>query len=142
MTEADRALLSAALQAQEQAHCPFSRYPVGAAVRTTQGVLFSGCNVESASFSLTCCAERVAVFKAVSEGYKDLEACAIVTVEGKPAPPCGACRQVLFEFGRDMRIVLGNPSGEVRILSLNDLLPEGFTPEQLLERSEAAELND
>ena len=142
VTEADRALLSAALQAQEQAHCPFSRYPVGAAVRTTQGVLFSGCNVESASFSLTCCAERVAVFKAVSEGHKDLEACAIVTVEGKPAPPCGACRQVLFEFGRDMRIVLGNPSGEVRILSLNDLLPEGFTPEQLLERSEAAELND
>ena len=142
VTDDDRALLSAALEAQQQAYCPFSRYPVGAAVRTTDGDIFTGCNVESASFSLTCCAERVAVFKAVSEGKPKLKACAIVTVEGNPAPPCGACRQVLFEFGRDMRIVLGNPAGEVRILQLNDLLPDGFTPEQLLERSEAAENTD
>ena len=139
VTDADRKLLEAALEAQKQAHCPFSRYPVGAAVRTTDGELFTGCNVESASFSLTCCAERVAVFKAVSEGKPKLEACAIVTVEGKPAPPCGACRQVLFEFGQNMRIVLGNPSGEVRILELFDLLPEGFTAEQLLKRAEQTE---
>lgn len=139
VTEDDRKLLEAALDAQKQAHCPFSRYPVGAAVRTVDGELFSGCNVESASFSLTCCAERVAVFKAVSEGKPKLEACAIVTIEGKPAPPCGACRQVLFEFGQNMRIVLGNPDGEVRILQLIDLLPEGFTAEQLLERAERTE---
>jgi len=134
VTETDRTLLKAALSAQGRAHAPFSGYPVGAAVRTSDGQIFSGCNVESASFSLTCCAERVAVFKAVSEGQKDIEACAIVTIEGTPAPPCGACRQVLYEFGRDMRIVLGNPDGEVRILRLTDLLPEGFTPDQLLPR--------
>jgi len=142
VTAEDRSLLTAALEAQKQAHCPFSRYPVGSAVRTADGSIFTGCNVESASFSLTCCAERVAVFKAVSEGHKEIVACSIATVEGKPAPPCGACRQVLFEFGRHMRIVLGNPVGEVRILQLVDLLPEGFTPEQLLSRAEAVDKND
>ena len=138
VTEEDRDLLKAALLAQKRAHCPFSRYPVGAAVRTEDGTIVTGCNVESASFSLTCCAERVAVFKAVSEGHKRITACSIVTMEGKPAPPCGACRQVLYEFGRDIRIILGNPEGEVRILSLEMLLPEGFTAEQLLERAEGA----
>lgn len=142
VTDDDRALLEAALEAQTKAHCPFSRYPVGAAIRTRGGRLYSGCNVESASFSLTCCAERVAVFKAVSEGHKEIDACAIVTVEGTPAPPCGACRQVLYEFGPSMRIVLGNPSGEVRVLSLSDLLPEGFTPDQLLDRSKALDEDD
>ena len=142
MTEEDRELLNAALLAQKQAHCPFSRYPVGSAVRTEDGTLVTGCNVESASFSLTCCAERVAVFKAVSEGHKRITACSIVTVEGTPAPPCGACRQVLFEFGGDIRIVLGNPEGEMRILSLGTLLPEGFTADQLLERSEGAKSAD
>ena len=140
--EADRVLLQAALDAQEQAYCPFSKYPVGSAVRTVEGKIFTGCNVESASFSLTCCAERVAVFKAVSEGYRSIEACSIVTVEGKPAPPCGACRQVLFEFGGDLRIVLGNPAGEVRILSLGQLLPEGFTAEQIPSLSGGVDTND
>ena len=139
VTNEDRELLSAALVAQKEAHCPFSRYPVGSAVRTEDGTIVTGCNVESASFSLTCCAERVAVFKAVSEGHKRIVACSIVTVEGKPAPPCGARRQVLFEFGGDIRIVLGNPEGEVRIVSLAALLPEGFTAEQLLKRSEGVE---
>ncbi len=135
VTDDDRALLAAALASQQSAHCPFSGYPVGAAVRTTDGVIFGGCNVESASFSLTCCAERVAVFKAVSEGHCEITACAIVTVEGTPAPPCGACRQVLWEFGGDIRIVLGNPEGDVRILSLANLLPEGFTGEKLAGRT-------
>jgi cytidine deaminase len=139
VTDQDRDLLRAALEAQSRAHAPFSRYPVGAAVRTVGDRVFSGCNVESASFSLTCCAERVAVFKAVSEGYKQIESCAIVTVEGTPAPPCGACRQVLFEFGPTMRIILGNPEGEVRTLMLSELLPEGFTPAQLLARMDETE---
>jgi len=142
VTEDDQRLLESALEAQKQAHCPFSKYPVGSAVRTAEGRIFSGCNVESASFSLTCCAERVAVFKAVSEGYKNIVACSIVTIEGTPAPPCGACRQVLYEFGGDMRIVLGNPSGEVRILSLGELLPDGFTSDQLLSRAEAVDKID
>jgi len=139
VTEEDRALLAAALDAQSRAYCPFSRYPVGAAVRTACGKVYTGCNVESASFSLTCCAERVAVFKAVSDGYRDLVACSIVTSDRTPAPPCGACRQVLYEFGRSMRIVLGNPEGEVRISQISDLLPDGFTPEHLLSRTEVAE---
>jgi cytidine deaminase len=142
VTADDRALLEAAVAAQQRAHCPFSRYPVGAAVRTVQGAVFSGCNVESASFSLTCCAERVAVFKAVSEGHKAIAACAIVTSDGKPAAPCGACRQVLYEFGPEMRIVLGNPSGEIRIMNLADLLPEGFSQEHLLSHSGDADCCD
>ena len=132
VTKADRELLTAALRAQENAYCPFSKYPVGSAVRTPEGLIFTGCNVESASFSLTCCAERVAVFKAVSEGYQRVEACAIATVDGIPAPPCGACRQVLWEFGGDLRVVLGNPEGEIRILTLSELIPEGFTSEKLI----------
>ena len=139
VTPDDLSLLEAALDAQTRAHCPFSQYPVGAAVRTAGGIVYTGCNVESASFSLTCCAERVAIFKAVSDGHTDIAACAIVTVEGKPAPPCGACRQVLYEFGPSMRILLGNPGGDVRVLELSQLLPEGFTQEQLLSRSEATE---
>ena len=142
VTQADRELLEAALEAQKQAYCPFSRYPVGAAVRTPEGEVYTGCNVESASFSLTCCAERVAVFKGVSEGRRKFEACAIATVDGKPATPCGACRQVLFEFGQNMRIVLGNPDGEIRVLELHDLIPEGFSVEQLMEHSHPAGESD
>ena len=136
VTDADRELLDAALDAQERAHCPFSCYPVGAAVRTESGQVYSGCNIESASFSLTCCAERVALFKAVSDGHKQIKSCSIVTVDGTPAPPCGACRQLLSEFGSNMRIILGNPDGDVRILQLGELFPEGFTSEQLLERAD------
>ena len=136
VTDEDRELLAVALDAQVRAHCPFSRYPVGAAVRTATGKVYSGCNIESASFSLTCCAERVALFKAVSDGHKRIMSCSIVTVDGTPAPPCGACRQLLSEFGSNMRIVLGNPDGDVRILKLDDLFPEGFTSEQLLERAD------
>jgi len=139
VTDDDRAILEAAIEAQKAAYCPFSKYPVGSTVRTEDGTLFSGCNVENASFSLTCCAERVAVFKAVSEGHKRITACAIVTKEEEPAPPCGACRQVLWEFGRDMRVVLGNAEGQVRIMSLGELLPGGFTPEQVLDREESSD---
>ncbi len=136
VSDDDRELLVAALDAQKRAHCPFSCYPVGAAVRTRSGAVYSGCNIESASFSLTCCAERVALFKAVSEGHKEITACSIVTVDGVPAPPCGACRQLLCEFGSNMRIVLGNPEGEVRIMNLGQLFPEGFTSGHLLERAD------
>jgi cytidine deaminase len=134
VTEQDLALLEAARVAQGFAHAPFSKYPVGAAVLTEDGTTYTGCNVESASFSLTCCAERVAVFKAVSEGKKKIVACAIVTDEEVPAAPCGACRQVLYEFGADMRILLGGGDGACRVLTLAELLPEGFDPEQVLSR--------
>ncbi len=122
------------MAAQAHAHAPFSDYPVGAAVRTQSGKVYTGCNVENASFSLTCCAERVAVFKAVSEGNREIVACAIVTDERVPAPPCGACRQVLHEFGPTMRIILGDGGDAVRIMSLAQLLPEGFSADQVLSR--------
>jgi len=134
VTEEDRALIAAAEATKNHAHAPFSRYPVGAAVRTSSGHTFTGCNVENASFSLTCCAERVAVFKAVSEGKREIVACAIVTDEAGPIPPCGACRQVLHEFGPEMRIVLGDGAGNVRIMTLSELLPEGFSAAQVLDR--------
>jgi cytidine deaminase len=129
VTEEDRELLKAALLAQKQAHCPFSRYPVGSAVRTQDGTIVTGCNVESASFSLTCCAERVAVFKAVSEGHKRITACSIVTLEGKPAPPCGACRQVLAEFAKQLPIVLVDTeqNNATREVDLETLLPDPFS---------------
>jgi cytidine deaminase len=134
VTRADQVLLDAAIAVQNKAHAPFSNYPVGAAVRTVDGTIFVGVNVESASFSLTCCAERVALFTAVSAGHGQIDACAIVTAEAVPAAPCGACRQVLSEFGVDIRIVLGNAKGDVRIAALNDLLPESFTAAQVLTR--------
>lgn len=134
VTEQDLALLEAARVAQGFAHAPFSKYPVGAAVLTEDGTIYTGCNVESASFSLTCCAERVAVFKAVSEGRTKIVACAIVTDEEVPAAPCGACRQVLHEFGVDMRILLGDGGAARRVMTLAELLPEGFDPEQVLSR--------
>ena len=134
VTKEDTELLAAARKAQAYAHAPFSKYPVGAAILTSEGEVFTGCNVESASFSLTCCAERVAVFKAVSEGQTEIVACAIVTNETVPAPPCGACRQVLHEFGREMRILLGDGGSTVRVMTLAELLPEGFDPEQVLSR--------
>ncbi|MEC8192729.1 MAG: cytidine deaminase [Myxococcota bacterium] len=135
VTDKDRALLEQAFAVQANAHAPFSNYPVGSAVRTEDGTVFTGCNVESASFSLTCCAERVAVFKAVSEGHTRMMSCAIVTIEDEPALPCGACRQVLWEFGGDLRIVLGNAAGKTRVLQLADILPGGFTAAQLPDRN-------
>ena len=135
VTPEDLALLDAAIAVQQHAHAPFSSYPVGSAVRTVDGTVFSGVNVESASFSLTCCAERVALCTAVSAGHKEIVSCAIVTDEEVPAAPCGACRQLLSEFGRNMRLVMGNGSGNVRIAFLGDLLPESFTADQVLSRT-------
>ncbi len=126
-------LLRAARSVRQRAHAPFSGFLVGAAVQTADGSILSGCNVEISSYSHTCCAERVAVFKAVSEGHRDIVACAVITDTEPAATPCGACRQVLHDFGPDMLIILANVQGELRELSLKTLLPEGFTAEQVLE---------
>lgn len=128
----DAELLEAALAAREQAWAPYSGYRVGAALRSADGTVFTGCNVEVASFSHTCCAERIAVFKAVSEGHRDLRAVAIATADDPPATPCGACRQVLREFCEDMPVWLVNPEGRVLSAMLSDLLPGAFSAERLL----------
>jgi cytidine deaminase len=120
------AFLSAARAARENSYAPHSRFRVGAAVRSASGRIFSGCNIESGSYGLGACAERVAVLKAVSEGERDLKAVAVVTDADTPTPPCGACRQILGEFCGDVEIVLANMKGDVEVHRLSSLLPRPF----------------
>jgi cytidine deaminase len=119
-------LLDAARAAREQAFAPFSGFKVGAALETADGRVVTGCNVENATYGLTVCAERVAVFKAVSEGHRHFVRVAVVADTEAPTPPCGACRQILWEFGGDLEVILGNLAGEKARHSLKDLLPHPF----------------
>jgi cytidine deaminase len=125
MAEYD-ALILAAKQARENAHAPFSDFRVGAALRAISGRIYTGCNVESASYGLTCCAERTAIFKAVSEGERGFEAIAVVTDTDALTPPCGACRQIIWEFCGDVPVVLANLKGKVELESAAKLLPRPF----------------
>lgn len=130
LTDLDLAAL--ARQARERAYAPYSGFAVGAALLGRSGQVFTGCNVENAAYPLCTCAERTAVTKAVSEGEREFEAIAVVTAIG--ATPCGACRQILREFGGpagDLRVIVADTSGHVRTFTIAELLPEGFTPEQL-----------
>jgi cytidine deaminase len=119
-------LIDAARAARLHAHAPFSRFLVGAALQTADGRIISGCNCESASYGLTICAERVAVFKALSEGIRTASRIAVVADTVEPTPPCGACRQWLWEFGGDMEVILANLEGEKGRFRMKDLLPLAF----------------
>ena len=119
-------LIKAARAARENAYVPYSKFKVGAAVLSKSGKIFVGCNVENASYGLTNCAERTAIFTAVSAGETDLTALAVVADTIGPTAPCGSCRQVMAEFGIS-KIVLCNVKGESRVVSLDDLLPYSFT---------------
>ncbi len=120
-------LIHKALEARQCAYAPYSNYPVGAALLSTSGKVFTGCNVESAAYPTSMCAERVAVFKAVSEGEREFSAIAVVTTNG--GTPCGACRQVLAEFGLDTRVLIADTSGELKQeATLAELLPGAFGP--------------
>ena len=112
MAEYD-ALIAAAKQARENAHAPFSNFRVGAALRAKSGRTFTGCNVENATLGLTCCAERVAIFKAVSEGERGFDAIAVVADTDTLTPPCGACRQIIWEFCGDVPVILANLKDKV-----------------------------
>jgi cytidine deaminase len=125
MSEYD-ALILAAKQARENAHAPFSDFRVGAAIRAKSGRVYTGCNVESASYGLTCCAERTAIFKAVSEGERGFEAIVVVTDTDALTPPCGACRQIIWEFCGDVPVILANLKGKVERESAAKLLPRPF----------------
>jgi cytidine deaminase len=122
-------LIARAALARENAYAPYSEYPVGAALLTRSGKIYLGANVENASYSLTVCAERIAIFKAVSEGEREFEALAVVTSNG--GSPCGACRQVLREFAPDLRIYIADAEGNHRRTSVSELLPDSFGPEFL-----------
>jgi cytidine deaminase len=119
-----KALIDAAREARANAHAPYSHYRVGAAVEGASGRVFAGCNVENASYGLTMCAERVAICTAVAAGETAILALAVVTEDG--ATPCGACRQMLLEFGVEARVYVARGDGSYRTTSLNALLPEAF----------------
>ncbi|MDO4799707.1 MAG: cytidine deaminase [Bacillota bacterium] len=120
-----RELLEAAYQAAENAYVPYSDYPVGAAILTTDGRVFTGCNVENSSYGATICAERVAATKAVSEGSAKFRAIAVVSKSKQFTPPCGVCRQFLSEFSEDLEFVFDD-EGEILLYHMNDLLPYSF----------------
>src|ERR1700756_5079614 len=125
MSEHD-ALIAAATKARENAHAKFSKFKVGAALHTPSGGIFTGCNVENATYGLTLCAERVAIFKAISEGERRFDSIAVVTDTDTLTPPCGACRQIIWEFCGDIEVVMSNLHGKTEILRMKDLFPRAF----------------
>ena len=120
------ALLAAALAVRENAFAPFSKFKVGAAVEDESGRIHTGCNVENATYGLTVCAERVAIFKAISEGARQFKRVAVAADTDSLTPPCGACRQILWEFCGDVEIALVNPRGKIETYRLKELFPKPF----------------
>ncbi len=125
-------LIEKAKEVRKRAYAPYSQFAVGAALQAADGCIYSGCNIENASFGLTNCAERTALFKAVSEGKTQFVALAVVTDTEEPVTPCGACRQVLIEFcPPDMPVILANYTGKHRVTTVSQLLPGAFVKEDL-----------
>jgi len=125
-------LIAQATAARQRAYAPYSRFRVGAALVGRSGRVYTGCNVENAAYGPSMCAERTAIFKAVSEGEQEFEAIAIVTENG--VSPCGLCRQVMMEFAPDMTVIIADTQGHTRVTTVRELLPDGFTPDQLPRR--------
>ena len=124
-------LIQAAASAREKAFAPFSHFQVGAALEAPDGTIIPGCNVESASYGLTICAERAAIFRGVCDGYHCFKRVAVVTDTETPTPPCGACRQLLWEFAPDAEVFLANLKGDVVRYTVRELIPEAFDAKQL-----------
>lgn len=126
MSEDLQPLIEAAMQARLQSVAPFSDFKVGAAVRTESGKVYTGCNIESASYGLTVCAERVAIWKALSEGERHFTELAVVADTETLTPPCGTCRQIIWEFARGAKIVFANLNGRNQVFDIRQLLPDAF----------------
>ncbi len=124
-------LISAALASRENAHAAYSNFRVGAALRANSGRIFGGCNVENATYGLTVCAERVAIFKAISEGERGFDAIAVVTDANTLTPPCGACRQIIWEFCGDVEVILANLKGNTETYRMSALFPKPFDSSNL-----------
>lgn len=122
----DKELIAAAKKYRENAYAPYSKFKVGAAVLTKKGNVYGGCNIENSSFPVTNCAERTAIFKAVSEGEQEFAAIALIADTPGPCSPCGACRQVMVEF-KIPRIIMANMQGDVKVVTLEELMPYAFT---------------
>jgi cytidine deaminase len=128
--EERQALIDLGNTARQRAYAPYSNYPVGAALRTKTGRIYTGVNVENAAYPHTMCAERVAIFKAISDGEKEFEAISVVTDNG--GSPCGGCRQVMAEFALDMIVLMADGNGKlIKETTVKELLPEAFTPNHL-----------
>nr|MBO6295709.1 cytidine deaminase [Schwartzia sp. (in: firmicutes)] len=132
MTDTDKKLIAEAKRVREFAYCPYSKFAVGAAVLGASGELYGGCTIEHASLSVTNCAERTAIFKAISSGEEDILAIAVVAEGVNPVPPCGACRQVIAEFNIP-HILMANLADEVREMTLEELLPGAFSADDIIE---------
>jgi cytidine deaminase len=124
-------LIQAATSARERAFAPYSHFQVGAALEAPDGTIIPGCNVESASFGLTICAERAAIFRGVCDGFRCFQRVAVVTDTDAPTPPCGACRQLLWEFAPDAEVLLANLRGDVVKYTVRELIPGAFDAKQL-----------
>ena len=122
----DSELVQLAIAAQKNAYAPYSKFPVGAALLTQSGKVFTGCNVENASYGLTTCAERTAISKAVSEGEQEISAIAVVCNSEEYCSPCGSCRQIIAEFGADIRVIMANKGGGYQVNTIGELLPGHF----------------
>jgi cytidine deaminase len=123
----DNELIELAKQAREMAHAPYSKFEVGAALVTSDGRVFMGCNIENSTYSLTVCAERVAIFKAVSEGSREIVKIAVAVDTENLTPPCGCCRQMIWEFAaEETTVIMANLSGDVQKCEIKDLLPKAF----------------
>ncbi len=127
----DPELLAAAKTAFERAYAPYSNFQVGAALLGVDGKIYAGCNVENASYGLSRCAEQTAVQKMVSEGTRGFSKAVVYTLASPPSSPCGACRQILFEFGENAEVVMVNDKNETRVFTVSELLPAGFGPRDL-----------
>jgi len=125
------ALITAAMQARENAHAAYSNFRVGAALRASSGRIFGGCNVENATYGLTVCAERVAILKAISEGERGFDAIAVVADTDSLTAPCGACRQLIWEFCGDVPVILSNLKGKVEVIQMRALFPKPFDASSL-----------
>ncbi|MEH7437464.1 cytidine deaminase [Neobacillus drentensis] len=125
-------LIEEAKKARDKAYVPYSKFGVGAALLTTDGKVYHGCNIENAAYSMCNCAERTALFKAYSEGDRNFQLLAVVADTDRPCSPCGACRQVISELcPRDMKVVLTNLKGDIQEITVEELLPGAFSPEDL-----------
>ncbi len=126
MEHLDKDLVDAARAVRENAYAPFSEFKVGSALETDDGEVIAGCNVESASYGLTVCAERVAIWKAISQGKRKIKKIAVVADTAELTPPCGVCRQIIWEFGGDIPVILANLQGDTETVQMKDLLPRAF----------------
>jgi len=126
-----KGLVKAAQKAKSKAYAPYSKFKVGAALLAKNGQVYIGCNVENASYGLTCCAERNAVFEAVGRGERKFIAIAIASDSPEPTAPCGACRQVLNEFAPEMEVIMAGAKGQLKTRKLKELLPDSFEPKSL-----------